>query len=84
MTIAVDVRPEVQAEIARQAALKGQATESYAASLLEDAVQLPLAANRPACDLDRAKAAAARIRELRQGVTLGELTIRELIDEGRR
>ena len=32
----------------------------------------------------RSQAAVARIRELRKGVTLGGLTIRELIDEGRR
>ena len=32
----------------------------------------------------RAHAAAQRIRELRQGVTLGDVTVRELIDEGRR
>lgn len=31
MTIAVDIRPEVQAELARQAAVHGSATEAYAA-----------------------------------------------------
>jgi hypothetical protein len=82
--MAVEVRPEVQAEIARQAALKGLAMETHAATLLEAAVQLPLAENQPVFNLDRAQAAAARIRELRQGVTLRGLTVRELIDEGRR
>jgi hypothetical protein len=41
MTITVDIRPEIQAELARRAASRGSAVEAYAASLLEDAVQLP-------------------------------------------
>ena len=40
MTITVDIRPEVQAELARQAAAHGRALEAYAASLLEDAARL--------------------------------------------
>jgi hypothetical protein len=83
MTITVDIRPEVQAELARQAAAHGRALEAYAASLLEDAVHLPAETNEPAFDKERARAAGARIRELRKGVTLGGMTIRELIDEGR-
>jgi prevent-host-death family protein len=34
--------------------------------------------------LERRLAAAERIRELRKGITLGDITIRELIDEGRK
>ena len=41
MTITVDIRPEVQAELARQAAAQGRALEAYAASLLEDAAHVP-------------------------------------------
>ena len=41
MRITVDIRPEVQAELARQAASHGRAIEAYAASLLEEAVDLP-------------------------------------------
>jgi hypothetical protein len=76
MTIIVDIRPEVQAELARQAAAQGRALEAYAASLLENAAHVP-------ADIHAARAAGERIRELRKGVTLGGLTIRELIDEGR-
>jgi len=47
MTITVDIRPEVQAELARQAASHGRAVEAYAASLLEEAVDLPDSATRP-------------------------------------
>ena len=41
MTITLKIRPEVQAEIARQAAIRGRDLESHAASLLEQAVHLP-------------------------------------------
>jgi hypothetical protein len=43
MTLTLDIRPEVQAELARQAAAQGRAIESVAASLLEGAVHLPTA-----------------------------------------
>jgi plasmid stability protein len=39
MTISVDITPEVEAALARQAAAHGRAVESYAASLLEEAVR---------------------------------------------
>jgi hypothetical protein len=83
MTITVDIRPEVQAELARQAAAHGRALEAYAASLLEDAAHVAADMHAPTFDKERARAAGERIRELRTGVTLGGLTIRELIDEGR-
>jgi hypothetical protein len=52
MTITVDIRPEVQAELARQATAHGRAIEAYVASLLEDAVHLPAASSKaPAKDL---------------------------------
>jgi hypothetical protein len=41
MTITVDITPEAQAELARQAAEHGRAVEAYAASLLEEAAHLP-------------------------------------------
>jgi hypothetical protein len=43
MTLTVDLKPEVQAELARQAASSGKPVEAYAASLLEEAVHLPVA-----------------------------------------
>jgi hypothetical protein len=46
MTITVDIAPEVQAELARQAAAHGSAVEAYAASLLEEAVLLPAGADK--------------------------------------
>ena len=84
MTITVDIRPEVQAELGRQAAAQGRAIEAYVESLIEEAVDLPSEANPPVFNKEPAQAAGARIRELRKGLTLGGQTIRELIDEGRR
>jgi hypothetical protein len=46
MTLTVDITPEVQAEIARQAAAHGRAIEAYAASLLEGAVRPSAGAGR--------------------------------------
>ena len=40
VTITVDIRPEVEAELVRQAAARGRALEVHAATLLEDAVHL--------------------------------------------
>ncbi len=47
MTITVDITPEVKAALAREAAAQGCAVESYAASLLEEAVHLPAAHPAP-------------------------------------
>jgi hypothetical protein len=41
MTITLNIRPEVQDELARQAASQGRALEAVAATLLEEAVHLP-------------------------------------------
>ena len=38
----------------------------------------------PAFDREQASAAAERIREMRKGVTLGGIKIKDLIEEGRR
>jgi len=46
MIITVDIRPEVQAELTRQAAAHGRALEAYVASLLEEAVRLPACSDR--------------------------------------
>jgi hypothetical protein len=40
MRLTVDVRPEVEAELVRQAAASGRAIEVHAAALLENAVHL--------------------------------------------
>lgn len=47
MTITLDIRPEIQAELARQAAASGCALEAHAARLLEEAVHVPTVAEAP-------------------------------------
>ena len=47
MTITVDITPEVQAELARQAAVQGRPVEVVALALLERAVH-PISAHQPA------------------------------------
>ena len=47
MTITVDIRPEVQSELARQAAMRGTPVAIYAASLLEEAVHIPADVTAP-------------------------------------
>jgi hypothetical protein len=46
MTITVDIRPEVRAELARQAAARGHALEAYATRLLEEAAHLSTETSR--------------------------------------
>jgi hypothetical protein len=41
MTIVIDIKPEVQAELGRQAAAHGVDIGAYAASLLEEAAHVP-------------------------------------------
>jgi hypothetical protein len=41
MTITIDIKPEVQEELTRQAAAQGVEIGTYAASLLEEAAHLP-------------------------------------------
>jgi hypothetical protein len=43
MTITLDIRPEVEAEFARQAAAQSRALEACATRLLEEAAHLPAA-----------------------------------------
>jgi len=40
MTLTIDIKPELQAELARQAAAQGVGIDAYAARLLEEAAHL--------------------------------------------
>jgi hypothetical protein len=64
LTITVDIKPEVQAELARQAALQGRPVEVIAAALLEGAVN-PISTQQPA-----AASAAPTESERRTGQAL--------------
>jgi hypothetical protein len=84
MTITVDVTPEVQAELARQAAAQGRPVEAYAASLLEEAVHLP---GKPESTVPTKDVIEAidRLRNFGKthGLSLGGMTIRELRHQAR-
>ena len=54
MTIIINVKPEVQAELSRQAAAHGVDIDAYAASLLEEAAQVSVGSKKLSQDqLDR-------------------------------
>src|SRR5258708_1959275 len=48
MSLTLDIKPEVQAELARKAAAQGRPVEAVAAALLEEAVHLPAATSSTA------------------------------------
>ena len=87
MTITVDLKPAVQAELARQAAVRGSAVEAYVAGLLEEAAHIPAAPGEPKPS-PPAKDVAEAIERLRvfgktHGLSLRGMTIRELRLEAR-
>jgi hypothetical protein len=87
MTITVDLRPEIQAELARQAAAHGMGIDVYAASLLEEAAHLPAGADQPKLcpPAEEVIEAIERLRNFGKtyGLSLGGTTIRELRHEAR-
>ena len=68
----------MQAGLLSQAQHHGMSIEAYAESVLREFVQE--SAKTP---LTRSQIAGQRIRELRKGVTLGGVSTKELIEEGR-
>jgi len=90
MTITIDLAPELEAELARQAATRGVGIDAYAASLIENGARLcnvPVAAgDRPQSEHSREIVEA--IQKLKgfgkaHGLSLGGMTIRELRHEAR-
>jgi hypothetical protein len=61
MTITLDIRPEAQAELARQAALQGRAIESVATALLEGALHSTSAEPPPTATLPERRTGQALI-----------------------
>lgn len=79
MTMTVEIRPEVEAALARQAAGHGYALEAYVAMLLAEAIQdAPEPGKERADAIERLKTFGQR-----HGLSLGGVTIRELRDEAR-
>ena len=83
MTITVEIKPEVQAELAPPGRRQRPGGRSVCREFLKKRSICPQRQVGLPFDKQRAQAAGARIRELRNGVSLDGLTIRELIDEGR-
>jgi hypothetical protein len=87
MTITLELAPELQAELARQAATRGVKVDVYAASLLEDAAHRPVALDNPQASPPGGEVIEAieRLRSFGKthGLSLGGMTIRELRHEAR-
>ena len=83
MTITIELAPELQAELARQAAEQGVALDAYAATLLEDAAYADKTQSSP--PTTDVLEALERLRTFGKthGLSLGGITIRELRDQAR-
>jgi hypothetical protein len=78
MTIKVELTPDVQAGLLAQAPRNGLSLEAYIEQVLRERSR---EASLPS--LTRSQIAGQRIRELRKGVSLGGIPIKDLIEEGR-
>lgn len=78
MTMKLELTPDLQAGLLAQAQQNGLSLEAYAEQVLRERVR---EASPPL--LTRSQIAGERIRELRKGATLGGISIKELIEEGR-
>ena len=86
MTVQLNWPPEVVDRLTEEARQRGLSLDAY---VLQTVLQQKGSNDAPTIDeaekRRKREEAAASIRELRKGVTLGpDLTIRDLIDEGRR
>jgi hypothetical protein len=84
MSITIELAPEVQAELVRQAAKQGVAVDTYAASLIENAARVSEASPSSAPSREVVDA----VETLRgfgkaHHLSLGGMTIRELRQEAR-
>jgi hypothetical protein len=91
MTITIELAPEVQAELARQAATQGVGVDVYAASLIENAARFPRVPDA-ATDKPQSSAPSREVVEAIETLkgfgkahrlSLGGMTIRELRHEAR-
>lgn len=78
MTMKLELTPDVQAGLLAQAQQNGLTLEADAVKVLRERVS---ETSGPA--LNRSQTAGQRIRELRKGVTLGGLSTRDMIEDGR-
>jgi hypothetical protein len=87
VTITIELAPELQAELARQAATRGVGIDSYAASLIEDAAyRATVADEAPSSTPSREVFEAIEMLKSfgrTHRLSLGDMTIRELRHEAR-
>ncbi len=88
MAITIDLAPELQAELARQAATHGVGLDAYATSLIESAARLPKGPVSVADNPSPSREVIVAVETLRSfgkthGLSLGGITIRELRHEAR-
>jgi len=81
VTVTVEIPREIEARITAQAQASGVPLSELVRNLLISALELKDSSHDLA--KERALAAGTRIRELRKGVTLGGISIGDLINEGR-
>jgi hypothetical protein len=81
MTITVEIPKEIEARIMAQAQESGVPLSELVRDLLVSAWEQKDSSHDIA--RERALAAGVRIRELHKGVTLGGISIKDLINEGR-
>ena len=86
MTVQLDWPPDVVDRLTEEARQKGLSLDAYVLqTILEQKGSNGAPSSDEAENRCKREEAAANIRELRKGVTLGpDLTIRDLINEGRR
>lgn len=80
MTLTIDITPELQAELIRQASAHGMALDLYAATLLEEAAHVPAAPK-----YHTRKEAIEQLKTFGKthGLSLGGVTLKELRQEAR-
>jgi hypothetical protein len=85
MTITIEIAAELQAELARQAAMQGVGIDAYAAALLKDAARLPGLDRQSSAPSREAIEAIERLKTFGKAhrISLGGMTIRELRHEAR-
>jgi hypothetical protein len=87
MTITLEIGPELEAELVRQAAVRGMGIDAYAASVLKEAADRPASSGK-AGDCASTTEVVGAIEQLRvfgktHGLSLQGMTIRELRHEAR-
>ena len=78
MTVKLELAPDLEAALLAQAQESGLSLEAYAELVLREKIR-----GTASIPLTRSQIAGQRIRELRKGVTLGGISIEELIKEDR-